>query len=139
MSAVTSRRGARRRAIDVLYQSDVTGSDPLVVLRGWRDADREIPPFTAELVEGVSGSLAEVDAAIGQVSEGWTVERLAAVDRAILRVAAFELLHRPDVPPAAAIDEAVDAAKELSTEDSGRFVNGVLGAIARNPTLDEGS
>ena len=139
MSAVTSRRGARRRAIDVLYQSDVTGSDPLVVLRGWRDADREIPPFTAELVEGVAGSLAEVDAAIGQASEGWTVERLAAVDRAILRVAAFELLHRPDVPPAAAIDEAVDAAKELSTEDSGRFVNGVLGAIARNPTLHEGS
>jgi transcription antitermination protein NusB len=135
---VASRRQARRRAIDVLYQADVTGSDPLAVLRSWRDTGREIPPFTAELVEGLAGSLAEVDAAIGDAAEGWTVERLAAVDRAILRIAVFELLHRPDVPPAAAIDEAVDAAKELSTEDSGRFVNGVLGAIARDGTPNEG-
>jgi transcription antitermination protein NusB len=136
---VTSRRRARRRAIDLLYQADVTGSGPLEVLRSWRDAEREIPPFTTELVEGVAGSLVEVDAAIGRAAEGWTVQRLAAVDRAILRVAVFELLHRPDVPPAAAIDEAVDAAKELSTEDSGRFVNGVLGAIVRSEARDDGA
>jgi N utilization substance protein B len=126
---VTSRRRARRLAIDILFQADVTGADPRSVLIGWIGAGHDVPDFTRELVEGVRDHLAELDGVIGVHSEGWRVGRMAAVDRTILRAAVYELLHSTDVPPAAAIDEAVRAAKELSTEDSGRFVNGVLGKI----------
>ena len=125
-----SRRAARRTAIDLLYQADVTRADPLEVLREWDEADREVPAFSRELVEGAAGALVRIDDVLEAHATGWTVERMAAVDRAILRVAVFELLYRPDVPRAAAINEAVEAAGELSTEDSMRFVNGVLGGVA---------
>ena len=115
----------------MLYQADVTGEDPLEAIELWRQAGRAVAPFAVELVRGVAEHLGELDATIGAAAEEWSVERLAAVDRTILRIAVFELRHRRDVPPAAAIDEAVEAAKELSTEDSSRFVNGVLGTIAR--------
>jgi transcription antitermination protein NusB len=128
---VGSRREARRTAIDILYQADVTGTDPLDAIRGWVDADREIPTFARELVEGTAGALVEVDAVLEEHAQGWTVERMAALDRTILRVAVYELLHRPDVPHAAAISEAVEAAGELSAEESRRFVNGILGTVAR--------
>jgi N utilization substance protein B len=128
---LSSRRQERRLAIDMLFQSDVTGSDPRVVLEDWSASGREVPVFTRELVEGVAGHLAELDREIGARSEGWSVDRMASVDRTILRVAAYELLVGRQTPVGAAIDEAVRAAKELSTEDSGRFVNGVLGKIAR--------
>jgi N utilization substance protein B len=125
------RHQARRRALDVLYQADVTGSSPSQVLTEWAQYGEDIPPFARELVEGVDRHLAELDALIADHSEGWTVARMAVVDRTILRLACYELLHRPDVPVSAAISEAVDAATELSTDDSGRFVNGILGKIAR--------
>jgi len=115
----------------MLFQSDVTGSDPRVVLEDWSASGREVPVFTRDLVEGVAGHLPELDREIGARSEGWSVDRMASVDRTILRVAAYELLVGRQTPVGAAIDEAVRAAKELSTEDSGRFVNGVLGKIAR--------
>jgi N utilization substance protein B len=98
---------------------------------GWEETGRVIPPFTRDLVEGVAQHLDEIDRAIGDVAEGWRVDRMPSIDRTILRIATFELILPGDVPPGAAIDEAVRAAKELSTEDSGRFVNGVLGEIAR--------
>jgi N utilization substance protein B len=123
--------GARRKALDVLYQADVTGTSPAQVLREWGDYGEEVPAFARELVEGVAGHLGELDALIAGHSEGWTVARMAVVDRTILRLACYELLYRPDVPVSAAISEAVDAATELSTGDSGRFVNGILGKIAR--------
>ena len=97
-----------------------------------RSLGERIPGFTEELVRGVADRLGEIDRLIGEYAEGWSVGRLAAVDRAVLRVACHELLVGTDVPPAVAIDEAVAAAKELSTGDSGRFVNGVLGRIARD-------
>jgi N utilization substance protein B len=125
------RHAARRRALDVLYQADVTGTSPAQVLREWGDYGEEVPAFARELVEGVEEHLAELDAILGDHSEGWTVARMAVVDRTILRLACFELLCRPDVPVSAAISEAVEAATELSTQDSGRFVNGILGKIAR--------
>jgi N utilization substance protein B len=131
---LSSRRQERRLAIDLLFQSDVTGSDPRAVLEDWSASGRDVPDFTRELVRGVADHLAELDAEIGAQSEGWTVERMASVDRTILRVAAYELLVGKETPVGAAIDEAVRAAKELSTEDSGRFVNGVLGKIARAST-----
>jgi N utilization substance protein B len=127
---VASRHEARRQALDILYQADITGADALEVLRGWREAGRKVSRFARELVEGVAARLAELDELIGAHAEEWTVPRLAAVDRTILRVACFELLHAPDTPTGVVIDEAVRAAKELSTEDSGRFVNGILGRVA---------
>lgn len=117
--------------MDILFQADLTGEDPRAVVAGWREAGQRVPPFTERLVEGVAGHLEELDRTIGSHAEGWRVERMAGVDRTILRVACYELLHEADVPVAVAIDEAVRTAKELSTEDSGRFVNGILGKIAR--------
>ena len=127
-----SRREARRTAIDILYQADVTDADPLDVAAGWDVAGRDVPAFARELVEGTAGALVEVDGVLEEHAPGWTVERMAALDRTILRVAIFELLHRPDVPRSAAISEAVEAAGELSAEESRRFVNGILGNVARS-------
>jgi N utilization substance protein B len=127
---VTSRRGARRTAIDILYQADVTTEDPRAVLQAWTDAGRAVGSFTEELVAGVREHRPELDDLLDRHSEGWSIERMAALDRTILRVALFELLHRSDVPPSAAISEAVEAASELSAEASSRFVNGILGRIA---------
>ena len=127
---MSSRRQERRLAIDILFGSDVTGTDGSSVLAEWLEAGREVPTFTRELVEGVGRNLEEIDRTIGSHSQGWRVGRMAALDRTILRVATYELLFSFDVPIAAAIDEAVRAAKELSTEDSGRFVNGVVGKVA---------
>ena len=127
---MTSRRDARRLAIDILYQADVTRESPSNVAANWSDVRGEIPPFTAELVAGVTEHRTEIDGSLGAHAKEWTVARMAALDRTILRVAVFELLHRPDVPPGAAISEAVEAAGELSGDDARRFVNGVLGKIA---------
>jgi N utilization substance protein B len=124
------RRQARRRALDILYQADVTRRPPLVVLDERKEME-ELDPFTEELVRGVTDNAAELDRLIGDHAEGWTIHRMAVVDRNVLRLACYEMMWREDVPVAVAIDEAVEAAKELSTGDSGRFVNGILGRIAR--------
>ena len=131
---MASRRQARRQALDILYQADVTGSDPHLVLEGWERVGKPVDPFARELVEGVAAHRAEIDGHLERLAEDWTVDRMASLDRSILRIACFELLHRPDTPPGAAIDEAVQAAKELSTEDSSRFVNGILGRFVRERT-----
>jgi N utilization substance protein B len=127
------RRAARRLAIDILYQADVTERPPSQVVREWVAAGRSIPPYTAGLVAAVEADMKVIDHDLGASSEGWTVHRMAVVDRTILRVACSEL--RAGIPAAVAINEAVEAANELSTEDSGRFINGVLGRIAR--TMEE--
>ena len=128
---MSSRRQERRLAIEILFQADVTGTDGRSALQGWIGSGRDVPPFTRALVEGVDEHVEEIDATIAAHSEGWTVDRMASVDRTVLRVAAYELAFGGEVPVGVAIDEAVRAAKDLSTEDSGRFVNGVLGEIAR--------
>jgi transcription antitermination protein NusB len=128
---VTSRRDARRLAIDILYQADITGREPTDVLAGWIDAGRPVSDFSVELVEGVDGHLPEIDLLLEEHAEGWTVARMAALDRTILRVAVHELRHRPDVPMSVAISEAVQAATDLSSEGAPGFVNGILGKIAR--------
>ncbi len=123
---------ARRIALDILFQADVRGEKITDAVADWLGDQREVPEFASELVLGVATHLEELDKLIGEYAVEWTVARMAVVDRNILRLAVYELLHRPDVPPSAAINEAVVAAKELSTEDSGRFVNGILGRIARD-------
>ena len=117
-------------AIDILYQADITDADPSVVLGEWLDAGRVLSEFTTELVEGVRDHLPEIDLVLEEHTEGWSVARMAALDRTILRVAIHELRHRVDVPASVAISEAVEAATDLSSEGSPRFVNGILGKIA---------
>lgn len=124
------RRTARRKAIDILYQADVTERSPGMVMADWKRMGRTVPAYTETLVAGVERDLPQIDELLAAHSEGWTVHRMAVVDRTILRVACCEL--RSGLPAGVAINEAVDAAKQLSTEDSGRFINGVLGRIARD-------
>jgi transcription antitermination protein NusB len=108
-----------------LYQSEVTGRPPEDLL------ERGTTAFTRELVEGTGHHRAELDDLIARHSHGWTLDRIAPLERNILRVALYELLHRPDVPVEVAIDEAVEAAKELCSADAPGFVNGILGAVER--------
>jgi N utilization substance protein B len=128
---VARRRQARRLAVDILYQADVLGRDPVRVLEERKGLGEKIPGFTEQLVLGVAERLEALDELLGDHAEGWTVHRMAGVDRTLLRLACYEMLYREDISAAVAISEAVAAAKSLSTEDSGRFVNGILGRIAR--------
>jgi transcription antitermination protein NusB len=119
------RSDQRRAAVVALYQSDVTG-------RPAHDlTDRGATPFTLELIEGTESHRSELDELIERHASGWSLDRIAPLERNILRVALFELLHRPDVPAEVAIDEAVEAAKELCSADAPGFVNGILGTIQR--------
>lgn len=122
------RRQARERALSLLYEAEAKGSSPAVVLE---EQPLEAEPFVAQLVRGVADRQAELDELIGDHAVGWPLERLAAIDRNVLRLAVYELLALPDVPTAVVLDEAVELAKRYSTDDSGRFVNGVLSAVAR--------
>jgi transcription antitermination protein NusB len=129
---MAARTKARKRAVDVLYEADVRGTEPATTLaERLAQADPPIPEYAVELVRGVTERLAEIDDVLGTHSEGWTVERMPPVDRAVLRLALYELLWRDDVPDAVVIDEAVELAKSLSTDESPRFVNGVLGRVLR--------
>ena len=108
-----------------LYQQDVTGRPMHELLQ------RDTPLFARELVEGVEVEHEEIDALIERYAEGWTLERIAPLERNILRVALHEMLHRSDVPDEVAIDEAIEAAKELCSAEAPAFVNGILGAVQR--------
>ncbi|MER7012163.1 transcription antitermination factor NusB [Saccharopolyspora sp. NPDC000359] len=128
-----SRSKARKRAVDFLYEADQRGVDAVTLLSE-RVGSPEVPPvaeYTVTLVEGVTENRTRIDEVLTQHAEGWSLERMPAVDRAVLRLGLYELLWRSDdVPPAVAIDEAVELVKALSTDDSPRFVNGVLGRIS---------
>jgi transcription antitermination protein NusB len=119
------RSDQRRAAVVALYQADVTGR-PLEEL-----LDENAKPFTRELIEGVARERDKLDELIARHSVGWTLDRIAPLERNILRVALYELLHRPDIPTEVAIDEAVEAAKELCSAEAPPFVNGILGAVQR--------
>jgi N utilization substance protein B len=128
---VTARSKARKRALDILFEGDLRGADPVGILaERLAEGSPPVREYAADLVEGVGAHRARIDEILASYAEGWTLERMPAVDRAILRLAVFELLWRDDVPDAVAIDEAVELAKSLSTDESPRFVNGVLGRIA---------
>ena len=129
---MAARSKARKRAIDVLFEADVRGTDPIRTLaERLAQADPPVPDYSVELVEGVTGNIALLDEVLEEHAEGWTVDRMPAVDRAVLRLALYELLVRDDVPDAVVIDEAVELAKALSTDESPKFVNGVLGRVLR--------
>ena len=122
------RREARERALELLYEAEVkdtSGAELISHLPIVPD------PYSARVVEGVGAHQDEIDGLLTRFAKGWTLQRMPAVDRALLRLATYELLHEPDVPVGVVISEAVELASEFSTDDSGRFVNGVLSAIAR--------
>jgi transcription antitermination protein NusB len=130
-----TRRHDRRAAIDVLYQADITGAATGDVVEDWRAAGRVLSAFTEELVVGVETRQPDIDLLLETHAQDWSVARMTALDRTILRVGVYELLWREDVPTSVAISEAVEAAAELSADDAKRFVNGVLGRIARDEGL----
>ncbi len=132
---VGSRRESRERALALLYEADAKQVLPTEVL-----AALPVPAeqFTAEVVEGVAVHLDEIDDLIRSYSHEWRLERMPAVDRALLRMSVFELCYSGDVPIGSVISEAVELAKRYSTEESGRFINGMLSAIARAVRGDTG-
>jgi transcription antitermination protein NusB len=119
------RTDQRRAAVFALYQSEVTGREPADQL------DADATAFTRELVEGAAAHRDELNELIARHAHGWSLDRIAPLERNIMRVALYELLHRPDVPAEVAIDEAVETAKELCSADAPGFVNGILGAVER--------
>lgn len=120
----TGRRGARRAALFVLYQWDVTGQPLASLYEGDLDA------YTKELAEGVAAEVNDLDATIGDASSDWRPERLGALERNILRIALYEL-DRDEVPLEVAIDEAVRLARRYASEDAAKLVNGILGKVAK--------
>lgn len=134
-----SRTKARRRALDLLFEADARGIDPIALLDE-RLADKEleppVPAYAAELVRGVVARRDRIDEILQTYSTGWTLPRMPNVDREVLRIGAWELLYSDDVPDDVAIDEAVKLVRDLSTDDSPAFVNGLLGRIKDlKPTL----
>ena len=129
---MSARRKARKRALDVLFEADIRGLAAADLLSD-RTAQAQPPvaPYAQLLVEGVVAHQEVIDGLISEHAHGWTLPRLPGVDRALLRIAIFELLYCSDVPNAVAIDEAMELAKSLSTDESAGFINGVLGAVAR--------
>ncbi|MDA8435385.1 MAG: transcription antitermination factor NusB [Actinomycetales bacterium] len=127
---MTARGKARKKALDVLYEADLRGISAVEVLDTKADdAEQTLNPYTSDLVYGVVEHLDRIDDLLSTYSQGWTLERMPAVDRNLLRIGTYELLWRDEVPPAVAISEAVALATSLSTEESASFVNGLLARI----------
>jgi N utilization substance protein B len=134
-----ARTKARKRALDVLYEADLMGLDPVATLAiRLEQADPPVPEYAVELVEGVVAQLHALDRLIASLAQGWTLARMPAIDRNVLRLGAYELLHRLDVPAGVAVSEAVDLVGRLSTGESAAFINGVLARVAeRRPAASE--
>ena len=129
-----SRRKSRRRALDVLYSADLRSLAPTEILADTltRMGD-DVPPhmaYAVDLIRGIDEHTARIDELISSYAEGWTLDRMPVVDRNLSRIAVYELLYRDDVDDAVAISEAVELARELSTDESPRFLNGLLARIA---------
>jgi len=124
-----SRRQARERALSLLYEAESKDVSPAAVLAA---LPVEPDAFATEVVSGVGQHMAELDTWITGYAKDWTIDRMPALDRALLRMGIFELLHRPDVPTGAVISEAVELAQRFSTDESSRFVNGMLARIAES-------
>jgi N utilization substance protein B len=133
---MSARRKARKRALDILFSADVREmqlADALAIeaQRAASEPDRESSwLYAREIVDGVIDHTAEIDETIQTFARGWTLERMPAVDRAIVRIAVWEIMFNPEVPAPVAVSEAVELATSLSTDESGGFVNGLLATIA---------
>lgn len=134
---MSARTKARKRALDILFQADVRGDTPATVLAAEAKRAANEPArqaswlYAREIVDGVIDNQDAIDEQITTFAKDWTLARMPAVDRAVLRIGAWEILFNDEVPTAVAIDEAVELVKEFSTDESGPFVHGVLARIAR--------
>ena len=129
-----TRRRARERALQLLYQFELTDAPPEEMqadFEEWRNAGQGVREFADTLLRGTLARLDEIDGELGRQTTHWRLERLAAVDRNILRLAMYELMFETDTPHAVVIDEAIEIAKKYGTKDSGRFVNGVLDGFVK--------
>ncbi len=129
-----SRRKAREFALQMLYQSEASGvpmSDVVAVFWGDRDVPQEVRLFAERLATGAAGAQAEIDALLVENLENWRLERLAIVDRNILRMAVYEFLHETETPPIVIIDEAIEVARRFGGDDSWQFANGILDAVRK--------
>ncbi len=136
------RRKAREQALQILFQLDIKKEKPsAAVLRSfWMEyqPDDEVRAFAEEMVKGTYKHLAEINKLIRECAKNWSVDRMAAVDRNVLRMAVYEILYRKDIPSSVTINEAIEIAKKYGTEESGSFVNGILDNVARKTgKLDE--
>lgn len=134
LADAVARRTARERALELLYEAEAKGR-PLDEVVGALPLAPD--PYTASLVEGVQRRADELDGFITRFARGWTIDRMPAVDRAVLRLGTYELLAEPEVPVGVVLNEAVELAGEFSTQDSSRFVNGVLARVAVEVRPDE--
>ena len=135
---MAARSKARKRALDVLFEADQRDADPRHTLAEWvRRSDPPVPAYSTELVEGVAANVDRIDAVLASYAEDWSLDRMPPVDRTVLRLAIYELLWCDDIPTAVAIDEAVELAKSLSTDDSPKFVNGILSRVVRDGVTKE--
>jgi transcription antitermination protein NusB len=136
--SMPARRKARKRALDVLYEADLRNRAPSTVLTDYvARLERPLPghrDYASGLVEGVGAHLDRIDELIGSYAEGWTIDRMPVVDRNLARIAVYELLYVDEIDDAVAITEAVELARQMSTDDSPRFLNGLLGRIAEYAT-----
>lgn len=127
-----ARSKARKRALDLLYAADLRGEEATTTLdRAVEEGAAPTNPYTAVLVRGVVEHRDAIDRLLAEHAQGWTLERMPAVDRNVLRLGVYEMLWQDDVPDGVAVTEAMALVRELSTDDSPPFVNGVLGAIQR--------
>ncbi|WP_346028239.1 transcription antitermination factor NusB [Arthrobacter parietis] len=134
---MSARSKARRRAMDILFEAEQRSVSPLEALQARREkTDTVINGYSVEIIEGVMAHGTQIDEFLGTYSQGWTLDRMPAVDRMILRVGTWELLYNEDVPDTVAVSEAVQLATMLSTDESPTFINGLLGRLQQlKPTL----
>jgi len=125
---VSARTKARRRAVEVLYEVDLRGEDADAGMASLSSRLQSINPYTEQIVRGTAAHAEQIDETVSTYAEGWALDRMPAVDRAILRVGTWEILWG-DVPDGVALAEAVQLANDLSTDESGRYINGVLGRV----------
>ena len=134
---MSARGKARKRALDLLFEAEIRGEDVLrLLVERARDSEPPVPEYAAVLVRGVQAHRDEIDATLAGNSRGWTLDRMPAVDRNILRIGTYELLFDDQVPDVVAVSEAVAMARDLSTDESPAFVNGLLARLLQlKPTL----
>jgi transcription antitermination protein NusB len=129
------RRKAREFALQILFQLDIRKEKPTITLlkRFWTEfePDDEVRAFTEEIVTGTHKHLKTINANILACAKNWTLDRMAVIDRNVLRMATYEILYRMDIPPSVTINEAIELAKKFGTDESGAFVNGILDSVAR--------
>jgi N utilization substance protein B len=126
---VSARRKARKRALDFLYEADIRGSNAIELIATREESELSERDYIMELLVGVDTNKAKIDELITTYAQGWDMDRMPAIDRNILRIALFEILFKHDLDDQVAASEAIEIATELSTEDSAKYINGILGRI----------